>query len=108
MEAASLDEDELERRVAERTAELQAANRATEMALRDSEARFRAVIENAFDITAIADGDGVLRYVSPSVERILGFASKELEGSRFLAFVHPDDASDLEAGFGHAVSQSGQ
>jgi two-component system cell cycle sensor histidine kinase/response regulator CckA len=108
MKAASLDEDELERRVAERTAELQAANRATEQALRDSEARFRAVIENAFDITAITDGDGVIRYVSPSVERILGYAPQELEGSRFLAFVHPDDASDLEEDFGRAASQPRQ
>jgi two-component system cell cycle sensor histidine kinase/response regulator CckA len=104
----SLEEAELERRIAERTAELQAANRATEQALRDSEARFRALIENAFDITAISDGEGVLRYVSPSVERILGYEPHELEGSTFLTFVHPDDASDLGEGFGRAVSHPGQ
>jgi two-component system cell cycle sensor histidine kinase/response regulator CckA len=104
----SIEEDELERRVAERTAELRAANKATEQAFRDSEARFRALIENAFDITAISDGEGVLRYVSPSVERILGYEPHELEGSTFLAFVHPDDAMDVGEGFGLAVSQPGE
>src|SRR4051812_36479974 len=89
----SLEEAELERRVAERTAELQAANAAAEQALRDSEARFRALIENSFDITAITDGEGVIRYVSPTAERILGYEPRELEGSAFDAFVHPGDVS---------------
>jgi two-component system cell cycle sensor histidine kinase/response regulator CckA len=106
--ATSLEEDELERRVAERTADLQAANRATEQALRESEARFRALIENSFDITAITDGEGVLRYVSPSVERILGYEPHELEGSTFVGFVHPDDVPDLAESFERATSRPGQ
>ncbi len=51
---------ELERRVAERTAELVAA-------LQASEARFRALIENSIDVTAIIDADLRVQYVSPSV-----------------------------------------
>jgi len=82
----SLEDAELERRVAERTADLEASNAATEQALRESEARFRALIENSFDITAITDGDGLIRYVSPSVERILGYQPHELEGSTFSEF----------------------
>jgi len=91
----SLEDAELERRVAERTADLEASNAATEQALRESEARFRALIENSFDITAITDGDGLIRYVSPSVERILGYQPHELEGSTFSEFVHPGDVFDL-------------
>jgi two-component system cell cycle sensor histidine kinase/response regulator CckA len=104
----SLEDAELERRVAERTADLEASNAATEQALRESEARFRALIENSFDITAITDGDGLIRYVSPSVERILGYQPHELEGSTFSEFVHPGDVLDLGEGFARAVAGPGQ
>jgi two-component system, cell cycle sensor histidine kinase and response regulator CckA len=81
----SLSEEDLERRVEERTAELVAA-------LRTSEARFRALIENSIDVTAILDADRGVQYVSPSVTRILGYSAVELTGSAWLDFVHPDDA----------------
>lgn len=42
-------------------------------ALRESEARFRTISENAGDIVYAFDGEGQLTYVSPSVERILGY-----------------------------------
>jgi PAS domain-containing protein len=69
----SLSEEELERRVSERTAELVAA-------LQKSEARFRALIENSIDVTAILDADMRVQYVSPSVMRILGYSADELTG----------------------------
>jgi two-component system cell cycle sensor histidine kinase/response regulator CckA len=84
----SLSEEELERRVEERTAELVAA-------LQKSEARFRALIENSIDVTAILDADMRVQYVSPSVTRILGYSADELTGSASLDFVHPEDAPVL-------------
>src|SRR3954447_3655825 len=81
----SLSEEDLERRVEERTAELVAA-------LQTSEARFRALIENSIDVTAILDADMSVQYVSPSVTRILGYSAGELTGSAWLDFVHPEDA----------------
>jgi two-component system, cell cycle sensor histidine kinase and response regulator CckA len=84
----ALSEKELERRVAERTAELVAA-------LQTSEARFRALIENSIDVTAILDADLRVQYASPSVTRILGYSPEELTGSASLDFVHPEDASVL-------------
>jgi two-component system, cell cycle sensor histidine kinase and response regulator CckA len=103
----SLEDAELERRVAERTADLRASNAATEQALRESEARFRALIENSFDITAITDGEGLIRYVSPTVERILGYGPHELEGAAFGEFVHADDRSELREGFALALARTG-
>ena len=69
-----LSEEELERRVEERTAELVAA-------LQKSEARFRALIENSIDVTAILDADMRVQYVSPSVTRILGYSADEITGA---------------------------
>jgi PAS domain S-box-containing protein/putative nucleotidyltransferase with HDIG domain len=65
--------------------------RAAETALRDNEARFRSLIDNSSDITCIFDPDGTIRYVSPSVERLLGYGIEELVGTYALRLVHPED-----------------
>ena len=96
----SQSEQELERRVEERTAELVAA-------LQKSEARFRALIENSIDVTAILDADMRVQYVSPSVTRILGYSADELTGSASLDFVHPDDAPVISQLFTRAANEPG-
>jgi len=63
-----------------------------ESALRQREQRFRSLIENATDITMILDAEGIFRYISPSVKRILGYAPERAIGHSALAMVHPDDA----------------
>src|SRR6266581_1069612 len=54
---------------------------ATEEALRRSEEHFRSLIENASDIVTIVGDNGVFRYASPSVERVLGYARVDHGGS---------------------------
>jgi len=57
-----------------RIAELEASEtqrKREEEALRSSEERFRQLIENASDIITVVSGDGIIRYESPSVERVL-------------------------------------
>ncbi|HEX6909230.1 MAG TPA: PAS domain S-box protein, partial [Longimicrobium sp.] len=61
--------------------------------LRQSEEHFRRLIENAHDITCILEGDGRMRYVSPSAARVLGYEPEALEGRDSLQFIHPDDAA---------------
>ena len=64
--------------------------------LRESEERFRALIQNALDIIMVTDVDGTKRYMSPSVERMLGYRPEEMLGTNTADYVHPDD---LEKGF---------
>lgn len=59
--------------------------------LRHREARFRSLIENAADLIVILKDDGRIAYLSPSIERILGYPSKQLIGRRAFDFIHPDD-----------------
>jgi len=40
----------------------------------------RALIENTSDIITILDAEGIIRYESPSVERVLGYKPHELIG----------------------------
>ncbi len=66
-----------------------------ESALRQSEQRFRSLIENATDITIILDADGIFRYISPSVKRILGYPPHQAIGRSALEIVHPDDCATI-------------
>jgi len=57
--------------------------------LQRSEEYFRSLIENFFDIVAILNSDGIIRYVNPSIERILGYQPKDLIGKNLLKLLEP-------------------
>ncbi len=59
--------------------------------LRKSEEYFRSLIENALDIITVLDEAGVIRYSSPSLERILGYSPSALHGANLVALIHPGD-----------------
>jgi len=61
-----------------------------ERAARDNEARFRALVQHSTDVIAIVDVDGVIRFVSPSVTQIFGYAPEELLGRKMTEFLHHD------------------
>ena len=61
---------------------------------------FRLLVESAQDLVAVLDGEGRIKYVSPSVRRLLGYGEEELLNRKILEFIHPEDrersASNLE------------
>lgn len=63
-----------------------------EEALRDSERRFRALVENGSDGIALGTADGTITYAGPSTRNILGYDPEELVGHKAYDFLHPDDA----------------
>ncbi len=73
--------------------------------LRESEQRFRAVIENATDMVAIIGLDGKRRYASPSMARTLGYQADELLNTSWLEIIHPDDVPAATEFF-RTISQS--
>jgi PAS domain S-box-containing protein len=79
----------------------------SEQALRSSEAHFRSLIENAIDIVAVLDAAGRFVYVSPSVERLLGYTPAELIGRISLELVHEEDRASVAHEFGAALGAPG-
>lgn len=72
-----------------------------------SDQQFRALIENALDLIAILDREGVMLYVSPSVGRVLGYRPENLIGRNLFALVHPDDHTGTLAAFRESVAHAG-
>jgi len=60
-------------------------------ALEDSEAYWRALIDNAQDIIVLLDANGNVRYSSPSVAQVLGVAAARIGGKPANGLVHPND-----------------
>ena len=66
-------------------------------ALAESEARYRLLAENASDVVYQTDDDGMLQWVSPSIERILGWRAADLVGTRATDLIAPEDLPQAEA-----------
>ena len=61
-------------------------------ALRESEARFKQLIKNSFDMIILIDSDGVQHFISESCEKILGYKPEELIGISVIEkMIHPED-----------------
>ncbi|HAZ48140.1 MAG TPA: hypothetical protein DDW76_17715 [Cyanobacteria bacterium UBA11369] len=75
-----------------------------ELALQQSELKFRSIVENANDILAITNLAGVVRYVSPNVVNMSGFTPAEIEGGSFEPFIHPNDLLIVWEAFQQAIT----
>ncbi|MCS6988916.1 MAG: PAS domain S-box protein [Chloroherpetonaceae bacterium] len=67
--------------------------------LEESERRFRLLIQNSSDITAIVDERGKIAYISPSVEKSLGFPPESLIGKDAFLGVCSEDLPKCRAAF---------
>ena len=75
--------------------------------LRDSEQSYRLLADNVTDVISLASRDNERLYVSPSIERILGFAPGELLVTPNYTYMHPDDTLAVQAFIDAVTEDSG-
>ena len=61
--------------------ELRQREQAATAALRESEERFRALVQNSADIVRMVDEDGITTYVSPAAKSVLGIDPADALGA---------------------------
>ncbi len=71
--------------LAERQAAVLAERAEAAEALRRSEARFRSLVQNASDVISVVNREGVRVWISPSVERVLGYPAESMIGVNLLS-----------------------
>lgn len=60
-------------------------------ALRESEEKYRRLIENSHDIICALTSEGDFTSASPGFSKLLGYQADQVVGRSFRQFVHPDD-----------------
>ncbi|HDP80894.1 MAG TPA: PAS domain S-box protein, partial [Spirochaetes bacterium] len=77
--------------------------RLAEETLRESEEKYRGLVENINEIVYSTDSKGAVSYVSPAITKTLGMAPEEIIGSQFLEFIYPEDREYLLSRFQRVV-----
>jgi diguanylate cyclase (GGDEF)-like protein/PAS domain S-box-containing protein len=68
---------------------------------------YHSLVHYCSDIVAILEDDGSIRYVSPSVERMLGYRPDDLIGKSAFDYVHPENIEFVSSSFAKAQEISG-
>jgi diguanylate cyclase (GGDEF)-like protein/PAS domain S-box-containing protein len=76
---------------------LEGATLSEDLHRRESEARFSSLVARSSDLITVVAADGMVLYQSPSIERVLGYATEEITGTRFDDLVHEAERAHLLA-----------
>ncbi len=58
--------------------------------------QFDVLLQRFSDFILILETDGVVRYQSPGVEKLIGYAGSQVVGRSVFDFVHPDDQQTIQ------------
>ncbi len=77
-----------------------------EQTAKETEARFRSLVQHSSDVFAILDQMGIIRYVSPAAERVFGTAVGRMANRTLAELVHEADRGAFEAHFSASLMGS--
>jgi PAS domain S-box-containing protein len=78
-----------------------------EEALRQSEEKFRSIVETTMDWIWSLDAEGRVLYANPAVTDILGYQPEELMGTSIIQYMHPEQRETVAAELSELVAGQG-
>ena len=72
--------------------------------LQESEELFKSIVQNGSALTMMTDENGIITYLSPQCESVLGYPANKFIGQGFPDIIHPDDIDKCK----HAHQQTFQ
>lgn len=66
--------------------------------LRDSEERYRMILENASDAIILVGNNGIVDYVNPSFLKLLGYSRDDVIGRSVDGLIHQDEKKNIQLG----------
>jgi PAS domain S-box-containing protein len=81
------------------------ARKAAEAAVKDSEEKFRSIVETTNEWIWAIDVDGRYTYTNPAITHILGYGVEEILNAGPFDFLHPEDRANLEVMFPQLIEQ---
>jgi two-component system cell cycle sensor histidine kinase/response regulator CckA len=82
--------------------------RQIETAILASEKKFRSYIQHISEIVALIDADGRIRFISPQVERVLGYPVSQTLDRNVFDFIHADEQERARAEYVQTVQVPGE
>jgi PAS domain S-box-containing protein len=79
----------------------------SELAVQNSEKRFRALVEHNADAIILSNLEGIVLYASPAASQVLGTPLDELIGMNGLTGLHPDDFALVAQVMGELLQKPG-
>ncbi|MER3438222.1 MAG: hypothetical protein C4346_11895 [Chloroflexota bacterium] len=73
---------------------------------RESEQRYRTVVESVQEVIFQTDRDGRWSFLNPAWTELTGFAVEDCLGKSFLEFLHPDDLTDSITSFNRVLADT--
>ena len=74
-----------------------------EMALQESEKKFKRLADRTHDMILEINTEGVKTYVSPSHKAVLGFEPADVLNGTIFEYIHPDDLWEVQEAFSHSI-----
>jgi len=80
------------------------ARKRVEEALRESEEKYRDLVENMSEVIYTLDNKRVMTYISPAIESFMGYSPSEIIGRPFTEFIYGEDLPGAKRRFSEVLS----